>query len=91
MCVFPSVRGAKRPGSLLVDLTGSLDPRRTSAICAFETFEATSRIDVKLPLQIATGHPRVGRGLAAIHVLATGVTPRHAPSIGIAQKMILAV
>ena len=34
---IPSVPGTKRPGSLLVDLTGSPDPRRTSAMGAKET------------------------------------------------------
>ena len=32
----------------------SQNPRRMSAICAFETFEATSRVDVKRTLRIAS-------------------------------------
>ncbi len=39
----------RRDGPQWVDLTCSPRYRGITAICAFETFEATSRVDVKLP------------------------------------------
>jgi hypothetical protein len=51
----PSYRsGASGEGSKGADMTRLQDRPQTPAICAFETFEATSRIDVKRTQPIAT-------------------------------------
>jgi hypothetical protein len=42
----PPVHRADHDRLLRVDLTPSAHPRAMTGICAFETFEATSRVDV---------------------------------------------
>ena len=50
---FPPVHRANFDRVLRVELTRSPNGSAMAAICAFETFEATSRIDVERPLRIA--------------------------------------
>jgi hypothetical protein len=68
----PSVAGP-------VDVTRSASRRRTSGICALETSEATSRIDVKRSLRIAMWTSQLGRREIRPLPSPSSISPRAAP------------
>jgi hypothetical protein len=58
---FPPVHRVDLKRQQRVDLARSTSRRCMTAICAFETFERLSRIDVNLPFQIAALNASIGR------------------------------
>src|ERR1700722_7785131 len=64
-------------GRLGIGSMPSLDRRSMTAICAFETFEATSRVDVQQTYGTAASDASVGRKAALGGAFRKDRSPRH--------------